>query len=510
MPLVHLLGILGVVALFFPWFLDVSEQHLHLYNSDVIHPFLLLGDLQKDVNALSTWHHSPAPYVFPDWVLSGALVAMDWPGALLPLAYASLVFTLYAWVSGYLLRVVTGIPVPLGAWLMASVLMLCGAAILWAKVPDISAFLYTSMGAPYIHSGASLLALWAPGLFYRGLHTEHHRTALTLLIAVVCLGTFSDMILVAWFVIPAMLVGSLHYWAHRHARALWVTAAIGLAALTGYWLEQLLHAVRSSYMASNERSISESLQWLGHHVERMLKTGDFPTMIVLALDALILLRGTVLLWRLLRHRELSELGTLELLFAGMVAAGLLAPVATGMLGSFSTVRYWMIAYLLPPLWIVVLTVNRLRSSAFLKPRSRQWGLALAAILGTAIFLREFIPLGAASWERNGAEKEIVNCLRKAELDAGLSDYWNAKLLMLLSNRSLHMVQVTDEGIPFRWNTNEAWLHQRTDSSRAPEFHFILPRNLDEEQLRQTYGEPDTTKECHGQAVWIYERPIHWR
>jgi hypothetical protein len=82
--------------------------------------------------------------------------------------------------------------------------------------------------------------------------------------------------------------------------------------------------------------------------------------------------------------------------------------------------------------------------------------------------------------------------------------------MLLSNGRLHLIQIGSNGIPWLWNTNEAWLHQRTDTPTAPDFHFILPQNLDEMTLERTYGKPQQIARCDGQAVWLYDRSISWR
>jgi putative flippase GtrA len=505
----HLLLIFAAMLLFFPWFLDESQQHLHLYNSDVIQPFLLVADLFRDPGALFTWYHSPAPYVVPDWLLSGMLVAMGWPGKTLPLLYAGTIFTLYAFAGGYSLSVGTRVLPSVAAWLVATVLVACGLIILWFKIPHISAFIYVSMGAPFIHTGALLLSLMSSGLFLRSLQVDSPRSPFVLLLIIVILGSFSDMIFVVWFVLPAMLTGSLYYWVNRRRRTIGVIGGVGLAALVGHLLEGALHPVRQSYMAANERSVTESWEWLVRHGHMAVTDRDYPTLFVLVLCALLLLRGVALAIGSFSRRDLSQKQWLEMLFAGMVAAGLLAPIAAGMLGQFSTVRYWMIACMLAPLWGMLSVLDWLHNSNVFMWRYTRLVLRSTALVGLAVFLSVFLPRGMETWKRMAVDHSLVSCLEGMGLDAGLSDYWNAKLLMLLSNGRLHLIQISSDGIPWRWNTNEAWLNQRTDIQAEPDFHFILPQNLDEGTLQRTYGKPQQIARCDGQAVWVYERSISW-
>jgi len=506
----HLLLIFAAFLLFFPWFVDASQMYLHLYNSDVVQPFLLLADMFEDMSAVLTWYHSPSLYVFPDWVLSGILVAMDWPGKTLPLFYACLMFTLYAFTGGYSLSVVTGISQPVTAWLIAILLILGGQLVLLSDIPRISAYIYVIMGAPFIHTGALLISLWAPGLFLRSLQAANAGTPLVLLLGIVFLGTFSDLMLGVWFVLPAIMTGGLYYWAVRESRTLCVTLGLGLAAIAGFLIESNLHTVREKYLAANVHTATESLPWLAVHTDMGLTDGDYPALLVLGFSLVLLLRGAFLLQRLIRLRNLSQRQLLEMLLAGMLAAGVLAPVVTGMLASFSTLRYWMIAYLLVPLWVMILTLQWLQDAGVLGRRYLRVTWYSIAVLGLAFYLFLFMPRAVAIWKRMTVDHSLVSCLKREGVDAGFADYWNAKFLMLLSNGSVHMVQIQSDGSPWRWNTNEAWLYKRTDIAAVPEFHFILPQNLDQTMLTKTYGVPTKIVLCDGQAVWVYDRTISWR
>ena len=53
--------------------------HRTAYNSDLIHPYLLLQYLLADPTAILSWQLSPAIYVFPDWPLAALSSARRCP-----------------------------------------------------------------------------------------------------------------------------------------------------------------------------------------------------------------------------------------------------------------------------------------------------------------------------------------------------------------------------------------------------------------------------------------------
>src|SRR5262245_50089394 len=81
---------LGCIFMTFLVYLLYHLGDRTIYNSDLVQPYLLVGDLMMDRNALFTWYHSPALYIFPDWLLSLIVVAVPLPGSWMPLVYGAL------------------------------------------------------------------------------------------------------------------------------------------------------------------------------------------------------------------------------------------------------------------------------------------------------------------------------------------------------------------------------------------------------------------------------------
>lgn len=109
--------------------------------------------------------------------------------------------------------------------------------------------------------------------------------------------------------------------------------------------------------------------------------------------------------------------------------------------------------------------------------------------------------------------EFVACVdehaRKYNIKNGLSQYWFAKQLSLLSKNGLHVVQVRHGErsplAPEHWINNFNWYHKK--------FEFIIteerpynPRNIYAKAMMRYFGIPAHVFVCDKKAVFVYNRP----
>lgn len=109
--------------------------------------------------------------------------------------------------------------------------------------------------------------------------------------------------------------------------------------------------------------------------------------------------------------------------------------------------------------------------------------------------------------------EFVACVdeqtRKYQIKNGLSQYWFAKQLSLLSKNELHVVQVCHGErspiVPEHWINNFNWYHKK--------FEFIIteelpdsPRNIYTDAMIRYFGFPAHVFVCDKKTVLVYNRP----
>jgi len=132
--------------------------HRTAYNSDLIHPYLLLQDLLADPTAILSWQLSPAIYVFPDWPLAGLLVALQLPNTTLPLVYGGFLLAAYGFLIGWMLVAMQAARWPeavlWGCLLIAGLFMASNSSPIGLGGTYLS-FIATA----YIHSGAVLAGM---------------------------------------------------------------------------------------------------------------------------------------------------------------------------------------------------------------------------------------------------------------------------------------------------------------------------------------------------------------
>jgi hypothetical protein len=102
--------------------------------------------------------------------------------------------------------------------------------------------------------------------------------------------------------------------------------------------------------------------------------------------------------------------------------------------------------------------------------------------------------------------DVVRCMddqtRQRHLQNGLSNYWQAKYISMLSHNGLHVIQLDADLRPFYWINNRHWYEQP--------FEFIVidraqpeGSRLDRWKIIDRFGWPDDSFWCGSSEILIY-------
>lgn len=476
----------------------VAKGYRVAYSADLVHPYMVLQDFLRAIDTPWWWHHSPALYIYPDWLLVLGVMTIPVSPLAWPLLFAPLMLTLHS-VAGGALLAVTGIARPVVAiWAVGAMLYAAGLAAIFLP-GRYAAGDFTSVAAPYVHSGAALVTVAGAALLLYRLTGRGGIWHDAILCAGVFAAVFSDVFFIAWFVIPAGVLALAHAWSARARAGLWLAGVVLVPAAAAFALEVSIHGVWRLYAKARGDGI-DSLSMVWDYVGFAL-AGDPLTVVVLAASVAMIAAAAPPFLRALGRRALSPVAMLAIFLGGSAAGAVLAPIAGNIMPTPHASRYFLV---LGPLAAVGIAfgVVRLADGSVWRPRV-PW-IASAAIAAAA---------AALAWPAGRAVPSLVappalqTCLEALGRKAGIGDYWSAKSLMFASRRKIHMVQILPWMDLFRWNFNERWFTHRADDDTTFDADFILPARLHPHNLVHRYDPPARVAHCAGSEVWVYDKPL---
>ena len=493
------------LLLLLPAFFALLAQRLshgqwgNIFNSDLLHPYLLVHDLLRDAGAWSGWYHSPALYAFPDWFLAAAAMALPIAPVWWPFLYGPALMALHCVAGGAILANAGLARTSAGAWSMAAILLAVGAITAIGPNAAVSSSTIVVLAAPNIHTGAILSALLSTALLLRVLHGRARLPAPAALAALVAVSSFSDPVFMVWFVGPAALAAALHAYARRERRGYWGALIVLGSGVAGLAIGLGVNPVWLKYAEAGRASGGDALAAFGAFARSIADRGDFVTIAVAGLCLVTIARGALVLAVVARRRRLEQSEFLDLLLAGIAAATILAPIVSG---SFKHPAHFRLFLILMP--VAAIGAARLLLRWFPASRGMGW-LAPAVALLTAAALA--FPSIARLPQAVTASANLQRCIETSGRKTGFADYWTAKLLMFASDRRIHVVQVIAGGQRFPWIYKERWFTHRADDDSPARPDFIVPTRLDAEGLRARFGPPARELTCGGQSLWLYDAPL---
>ena len=471
--------------------------HRTAYNSDLIHPYLLLQDLLADPTAILSWQLSPAIYVFPDWPLAALLVGSPLPNVALPLVYGGFLLASYGFLIGWLLVAMRTARWPeavlWGCLLIAGLLMASNSSPI-----GLGGTYLSFIATPYIHSGAVLSGMLLIPLLIEVFHGRAvgQRRAIWLASVLVPLACYSDLVFVAWFAAPVCVALLIEPTEMPRWEKLRFITGLATASLLAVAADQLRPSRLSAVLDHN--------LWTGVVVWRDLLRqsvagGQWQIWLPLGITLLMTVRGA---WLLIQSRSSapSRRRSIEIALIFATLSSLVLPFLAGSMIHESKLRYFLPVLFLPWVWLLLLA-SRLNTP------ERRPGLQAAGV-ALAVGCLPLLPKVSQAVARIEVTQKLRKTLEAEGLRAGYGDYWTAKPVMFETDRRVHCIPLFRAGTLDDRNYNGRWFTQRADGGGAIEPTFVVTSRLDQAKLRELFGEPARiVKFKKDQFVWIYDEPL---
>lgn len=469
-------------------------------------------DLRRGIEYSQGWYFSAARHYVPDfvvyalfrWITGNFRHALALVGVIQPLAWFAVGQALYRAVGG---RSGGTFTLLFCTWWAALV-----AYATWFAPGLLLEFFGYSVALAF-HFGPYLTAL-AGFLLY----LWYIRTGRTILLlgscATLVLVVASDLWFMLYFAIPALGTAGIAFLrsSGRSPRQLVYGLTTGAALLVAFLVYQQITPASQNYIS--RFSLGKSIQAVGilaGDVEQALAVDPVFVGVFVLLPlgiGLIIVAARAGSARFFRSPWPPVGGdglTALFLFAGV------SWLATAMFtfGFHLYVDYAAMRYLHPliytPTLLVLITLGlAIERRAPKRLRATRGGLAMAvATMTVSIIVAQPALAPAAVFP----SPEYVSCFDGMGTAAGLAEYWQAKPLLMYSDRRLQVVSIETTGAAYLWGANATWY---TDSwihpGEPPAFRFILMKGLDPSAITTRYGAPDRIAGCADTEIWFYDQP----
>lgn len=466
-------------------------------NSDLIQPYLVTEDLLKYPDTFFGWRHSPAPYVFPDWIVAGFLVLLPVSPAWQTLLFAATQLTGFALAAGWIIEQATRqryanavlvFTLVLIAFLLGNELLEDGTNFGW---------LVYALLAAFIHNGSTFSMLLAVALMGSLWDSPQPKTLVVLLGSVVFLAAYSDLIFVAVFVFPACVTYALRAYLTRRISHFWMGILLLAVAILAVILKRLLHNV-VSVRDVDINTILSSAEAFGQSVQSVFADLDImmiPMFLGLGVVCMIGLRAFI---SALRTKDMTFSQALFMFLLGTIFCGFLAPVINSYYEETSHWRYYII---MPIIFVLAVSIFIAR---YLPER-----LSMRALPGLLVALLVLLMAPSAYNVALAIEPktELEICLEMEGLTTGYGEYWMAKPVIFYSQRRVHIIQLDRDGGRYGHNYNRVWFDRRADGQPIDSPNFIIVTGTNTEKILEVFGRPRREIQCGRHDVWLYDQIV---
>jgi hypothetical protein len=473
-----------------------------IYHADALYLPALYRDLATGQD-LSGWSLPPAPYFFPDMLLFFGLNILLGDFRLAILAYGLTQVLLFILGLISLSRLITSLNphVPSFVLLAGALFFLYYYA---ARFHILSLTLVSAHHFGVIVVGTGCLAILTSTFEHP--HIDG-KVVLHVLMALLfsALTVASDMLYVIHFLVPAMLSVCLLLALTEitYRRAL-VYGSLCLSLPVGSVLNRVLTGSDTAVALSTfsfhnlQTGRLELISWVqSFWLPRPLLS--------LAAISFVVTIGLVLTV-IVRERKRCAKPTQRLFVLSFLVFQLFACVLSVLYLGKVTHRYLLPLIIMPTFFGWPLLI-----AAACKPMgilNYQLGSKIVAFVVILICLSILARIGISPQIAQLVDyyPDLVRCMddqtRQRHLQNGLSNYWQAKYISMLSHNGLHVVQIDADLRPFYWLNNRHWYEQPF------EFIMIDPRQpegsrLDRGKIIDRFGRPDDSFLCGSSEILIY-------
>ncbi len=481
---------------------------------------LYSADLGRDMldGRLRGWIFAPAPSFFPDGAISAALHLIR--------PSTDFVYLVYPFVTGALLyvlaRYVIGILHPRQSaatqrWCaFAGVAGVVCPTVTWGTTPFQP--LFPMILGPNYHGGIVLTGLAVILLTHRAL--VHRRWSFPTASAawlVTFASTLSDKVMIPQGTVPALLLSAwilVQRPAQRAGSMLWagVLGSSTIAALTTerYFAD---FGVGIGGVGQPSFQLSGLVDVLNHLPRLAIAYPAWGVSLLIGGGALV--RAATMRQLSLRPSMLDDAGLLRWTLSTMavLSAFTCALFAFTDVGEFRRMLpAFAIPIVLAPASLTTMIAGHRSSVAKdrTKTPARPVGAFTAAVVITLASAASMLAAPAGAFDFSLAQPTLARCVDRLRsqgiLDAGLSDYWNSRLVNLTGTKGTTNVALWTDGAIFGSSLNLRSSLGR-DTTHRPggllNMNYIVPQGLDRPSILQRYGKPSRTLQCADQEIWVY-------
>ncbi len=472
-----------------------SWELSYFFNSDGLYLPSIYKDLFEDKTGLNGWNLNASPNVIPEWPAYFIIRWLCGDFRIAAVFYSVFtVFIINLLTAGILVKAFEKV-----SYNFLSLSNITYSIVLLFYFTD-NDFLNTSyLFATGYHLGVFIMSLLSIYLFFNYLNSGKRRWLLLLFLSVLS-GTFSDRLLIMFFVVPSLT--AFFFIGNKNLRRNIIVSNISnaIAAFLGIVLFNLLkgsdyiYFVNLGYRSTNFEEVGPAFQHYIRTVNELMESGGTPVlMTILSIIGLVFGIYFSLIY-VLTKKKLFAVKTTEkigiTLFTAFVVLVTLTPIGNGTFLGLAHLRYNIYAFFLAQSLLVVIL--------FMLIRKRQKIAVLSNLIVPVILLFVFVIIGVQEMKKGTAsgltknfnyypsDVAIIDSIAITnKLKYGIANYWHAKRTTMFSKHDIRLYAVFPNLSPWFHVTNKHWyFRQNRGKYGDPKFNFILLNSLD-------YNYPDT-------------------
>jgi hypothetical protein len=481
--LIYIFSVLSNITLIVLVLASLDPAGLDVYfNSDTLYLPSIYKDLFIDKVGISGWHLNPAPNFFPDMILYFLIRSLSGDFLVASFIFSIVQFLGFTCLIYFLNTNVYGKPNLVSLFFVHMFLnLVLLVSLLDNDVPYTAYILLNSY-----HMGAFIMALLGYVLVFRYLRASKSRTLIWIAV-IVFLGVLSDKLFVVLYVMP-VLMWTLLFWKStfikKHVFKVLVVSTIPVVfslVILNLLSQFSCFKIGTPHRMLDFANIPEAMKIFYRQTSTYITDLNFKTLVlIITIMAFLVSFIRVIKW--MREKKWSpekdgrneQILIFSFLTVFFIPFVLLAPVINGNYTGWDSLRYNIYAYL----WGLIALGFFIGNVPSRFIHTGQIGLFL--IMG---LLPALVSIRALRTGSSGLSKffsyypervEVIDSLaRKKGLAYGLANYWDAKLVTMLSRENVRVYAVFDDLTPYFHVANENWYYGGKGGSRNLNFTFIL-------------------------------------
>lgn len=470
----------------------------HIINSDTLYLPSIYLDVFSRGHSFFDWSINGAPNYFPDMFLFFLFNAISGNFLLSIVLFTCAQYALIVGLSYALLK----------PYLKEKTIAVIGLSKILLLLLPLSSlmqndfeFAFQFLANSY-HVGAfinTLLALWLVQLTI----AKSSRLYPMLLTLVVTIAFCSDLLFVAFFIVPllgASVLIHLINWKKPEKQTYKILGLLSIGVLFGQLINRAIVSFTTLRSAGAKTQIKlETIQdsWTVFSTQYTDYLTNFSVNTVFIL--LLIASFSLAIWKSIRSK--SNIRFVYLFAVLFLILATIAPIIMGVYFGYDTIRYNYAIYLFAPFILAV----ALHSFGSKKLWLLHGGsiLLIFIIVGINYNEKQKSAIGLMNYTPQKAV-EIDALASENELTRGVATYWDAKLLTMFNSKDIFIVNCYDEFTPYEHVSNRTWWRIDPETNKQMLYDFVIIGNeKHEEFVRRILGEPTRILTTENLTVFTY-------